>query len=116
VPLSGGGIVPGVPGGTGVVNPATSVVSINPPFVPVAGGVANLVVTARDVNNLPVVGATVIVVPARGGTDTVTPIIPTTDGSGTATFQVRSTLPGPATFTVTVNGVPLAAPATVTFQ
>jgi hypothetical protein len=71
-------------------------------------------VTVLDSNGQPVIGAPVNITPSSGNAQPLTPA--TTSGpGGIATFFVRGNGPGPATFTVAVNGQPLPAPVTVSF-
>jgi hypothetical protein len=116
-PLGSSG-VPGIPppvgpGGPGIVNLGTSSVSVQSQIASLAGGTI-LTVIARDIGAIPVVNATVAVSPLRPG-DLASPMQPVTDPTGPATFQLRGVTPGPGSFTVTVNGVPLQ-PVNVTFQ
>jgi hypothetical protein len=109
------GGVPGV-GGCGAPGQACAGNSIAQPSQPSAPAVTGMQinVTVRDVNGQPVVGAPVTIAPSSGNGQVNPPTAPSGPG-GIATFFVRGNSPGPATFTVTLNGQPLPAPVTVTF-
>jgi hypothetical protein len=96
-----------------VVDANRSSVSVQSTIASLTGGTI-LTVIARDAAAIPVVNATVSVTPARLG-DVAVPMLPLTDPTGTATFQLRGGGPGTAIFFVRANGVALS-PATVTFQ
>jgi alpha-galactosidase len=86
----------------GPVSAATSTVSASPATV-IANGISTstLTVTLRDSNNLLVVGEGVTLAGSPLGT-TITPAgSQTTNGSGQATFTVKSTIIGPVVFSAT---------------
>jgi hypothetical protein len=121
-PLAGGGIgIPpfGVPAGAcgapGQACASRSNVTVASQFAPMATG-SQVTVAVRDAGGAPLPGHAVIIQPQRPG-DQVQPVFGngTTDPSGVATFTVRGATPGPATFNVTVDGIPLQT-VTVTFQ
>jgi hypothetical protein len=87
------------------------------PTGPVAGGpgASPLTITAlvRDERGLPVPGVPVAASVAAPGA-TLTPLQPTTDGTGAATFQLTAPAGTAVTVSGTVAGIALS-PAVVTF-
>lgn len=79
---------------------------------------STITVTLRDTLSGPVQGKTVTLAQTAGATGiTVTPVQPVTDASGVATFTVKGTTPGTATFqaTDTTDGIPFPNdPVTIT--
>jgi hypothetical protein len=117
VPLTGTGVgypvgVPGV-GGCGAPGQAcasrSSATASAPTMSMTTGGQIN--VTVLDMNGAPVVGAPVTVT----GNGQVTPPTAPSGPGGVITFFARGNVPGPATFTVTVNGQPLPVPVSINF-
>ncbi len=82
-----------------------------------ADGVAavTVTVTARDAAGNPLNGRGVSVASSRGALDAWSATVGTTDASGAAVFTLRSTAPGAATLTATIDGTPLTGGITVSF-
>ena len=102
-----------------VADATTSTVTAQPSSV-TANGIAatTLSVTLKDSNNNPVAGKSVTLAKTFGpGSPVITTITGTTDGSGIATFTVKSTTTGENVFTATdaSDGVVITQTASVTF-
>ena len=102
-----------------VVSAANSTVAASPASVEADGSsTSTITVTLKNANNNPLAGKAVALAKTSGpGSPTITTLVGTTDGSGVATFTVKSTTAGADVFTATEteDSVVIAQTATVTF-
>lgn len=94
------------------VSPTNSSVTVTPPSV-FMGETRTVTVNVRDLGNTPIQGVLVTLTSNRGAIDTITPVSPTTDVNGNATFNVTSNTPGTATLTAVANSVTITPSATL---
>ncbi|MEI6607150.1 MAG: invasin domain 3-containing protein, partial [Verrucomicrobiota bacterium] len=100
-----------------VVSAATSTATASPATVTADGSsTSTITVTLKNAVSAPISGKAVTLAKTSGpGSPVITPIAGTTDGSGVATFTVKSTTAGSPVFTATGDSVALNQTATVTF-
>ena len=99
------------------VSAANSTVTAAPTSIAADGSsTSTITVTLKNAVSAPLSGKAVTLAKTSGpGNPVITPIAGTTDGSGVATFTVKSTTAGSPVFTATGDSVALTQTATVTF-
>ena len=119
---SAGGVTitqkPSVTFQTPVVSPTASKEFASPAGVPADGSTTSTVtVTLRDqgVTAGTLSGKTVTLTQNAGAHSTITPVTPTTDSSGVATFTVTDAIAEPVTYTASAGGVTVSSTGQVTF-
>jgi hypothetical protein len=101
---------------TSTVSASRSSILATPASVVADGSAYSVVyVTVRDSGDALLSGKTVTLSSSRGSADTISIVDGTTNSSGQATFQVRSSTTGTTTLTAVADGVTIAQTTTVTF-
>ena len=102
--------------GVAAVSPTLSTITASPASA-AADGTApiTITVTARDAASNPMAGRVVTISSSRGATDTITTLVGTTNGSGQATFEVRSSTVGSPVISAVAGGVSLTNTVTIGF-
>jgi hypothetical protein len=94
-------------------SPTQSTLLADPKVIPAGDGSSNITVTVRNANGAVLAGVPVSLT-ATGRGNTITPISPTTDASGVATFTFSSIVAGTKAISATAGGVALSHAQAIT--